>query len=524
MSRSLFKKVGIASLIMMGSVFLSRVIGLMREIVIAYAGGADGSVDAYLVAFVIPDILNHAVASGFLSITFIPIFAHYLARHQEEKGWEVFSIILTVFGCLLILGIGLAWIFTPQLIEWVAPGLKGSNYVNLAVRMTRIILPAQFFFFAGGLLMAVQFAKERFFLPALAPVVYNLGIISGGLLLGPRLGMEGFSWGVLAGAFLGNFAIQLWGARKAGLQFRLQLSFGHPDLKRYVRITLPLILGLTMLFSTEFFLKFFGSYLPRGDIASLNYALRIMLILAAFFGQAIGTAAYPFLARLVAENQLAEMNRLLNNTLKYLALIIPFAVLLMVLRYEVVMILFQRGQFDEAATRQTAAALQYLLIGAGAFAVQTVVVRGYYAMQDTLFPAIYSTLAVLLSLPLYFFGMRIMGIRGVALAISLAAVFQVLILYILWNRRTQNPDSRTVYKFYLQSIAVSIGLGFVLHGFRNLLAAYIDIQTFWNALAVVIPTGLLFMGLLALTAYVFRIEAFIDGLQRLKSVFVKGRR
>jgi len=123
MSKSLYKKVSIASLIMMSSVFLSRVIGIFREAVIAHIGGATGEVDAYLIAFLIPDILNHVVASGFLSITFIPIFSHYLATNEEEKGWEAFSIILTCFGSLLLLLIIIASIFTPEFIAIVAPGI-----------------------------------------------------------------------------------------------------------------------------------------------------------------------------------------------------------------------------------------------------------------------------------------------------------------------------------------------------------------------------------------------------------------
>ncbi|MGD8444308.1 MAG: murein biosynthesis integral membrane protein MurJ, partial [Desulfobacterales bacterium] len=418
MTRSLFKKVGIASLIMMASVFLSRVVGLFREMVIAHIGGAGAAVDAYQVAFVIPDILNHVVASGFMSVTFIPIFSRYLADNREDDGWMVFSIILNCFGCFLVVLIIVALALTPQLIALIAPGLKNPDTIANAVRMTRIILPAQIFFFVGGLLMAVQFSKERFFIPALAPLLYNLGIISGGLMLGPWIGMEGFAWGVLIGAFSGNLFIQLFGVRQTGLKYFFNFDLSHPALKQYVFLTLPLMLGLTMTFSTEFFFRLFGSYLPQGSIAVLNYGLRIMLILVGLFGQAVGTASYPFLARLVAENKLDEMNRLLNNTLRFLAMVIPFSVLLMVLRSEVVRIIFQRGKFDAAATALTAEVLIYLMIGTFAFAAYTVVVRGYFASQNTLFPALYGTIVVIVSVPLYLLGMNLLGVRGVALAVS----------------------------------------------------------------------------------------------------------
>ena len=230
MSASIYKKVGIAAVIMMASVFLSRLFGLFRLMTIAYVGGRSGDVDAYQVAFVIPEILNHIVASGFLSITFIPIFSRYLSKNQEAQGWQVFSIILTCFGSLLLIFIVIAHVFAPDLVALLARGRPDPVFRENVVRMTRIVMPAQFFFFVGGLFMAVQFAKEKFLIPALAPLIYNLGIIAGGLLLGPQFGVEGFSWGVLAGAFIGNFALQWWGARRVGLKFIAVFNFRHPDL------------------------------------------------------------------------------------------------------------------------------------------------------------------------------------------------------------------------------------------------------------------------------------------------------
>ena len=229
-TQSIYKKVGIASLIMMVSIFLSRVIGLIREMVIAYVGGASASVDAYQVAFVIPDILNHVLASGFLAITFIPIFTGYLTQNDEKEGWRVFSLILTCFGSLLAVMVVIAVVFAPQLMSLV--GFKDPATLQRSIRMTRIIIPAQFFFFCGGLFTAVQYAKEKFLIPALAPLIYNIGIISGGLILGPWLGIEGFAWGVLAGAIAGNFVIQIFGAGRVGMAFRPQFNFNHPDLRK----------------------------------------------------------------------------------------------------------------------------------------------------------------------------------------------------------------------------------------------------------------------------------------------------
>lgn len=512
MQRSLYKKVGIASLIMMSSVFLSRLTGLLREIFIASAGGAGGDVDAYQLAFLLPEILNHVVATGFLSITFIPIFNQYLVRDMEEEGWRTFSLILTVFTLILAVLIAMACVWANPLVGLVAHGIQDPSIKALAVRMTRIVLPAQAFFFAGGLFMAVQFSKERFLLPALAPLIYNLGIIMGGLLLGPWIGIEGFAWGVLFGAIMGNFVVQWFGARRVGMSFKVSLNVSHPDLRRYLFLTIPLMIGLTMTFSTEFFFRFFGSYMPKGTVAALNYGLRVMLILVGLFGQAIGTASYPFMSRLVAEGRLDEMNRLLNRTLCYLSLVIPFSVLFIVLRHEVIFILFQRNQFDAAATELTSHLLGFLLIGAFAFSAQTVVVRGYYAMQDTIFPAIFGTTAVLLSIPVYLLGIKWLGSTGVPLGVSLSSILQVTVLYALWNRRSKNQDSRKVYRHVGKMILLSVFLGAALEGFRRIILSGVDPWTFQGAAFTSLALGLFFLILLYLAGKTMRIEEIRDVL------------
>jgi putative peptidoglycan lipid II flippase len=514
MQASIYKKVGIASLVMMTSVFLSRVIGLLREMTIAWRAGAGAEVDAYQIAFILPEILNHVVASGFLSVTFIPLFTRRLLRQGEAEASRVFSNLLCIFGGLTALAVGVAMMFSPRLVAWAAPGLENPEALAAAVRMTRIILPAQLFFFAGGLLMAVQFARERFFLPALAPLIYNLGIIAGGLLLGPWLGIEGFAWGVLAGAFGGNFLLQWAGARRLGLRFRPVWEWRHPDVRAYLRLTLPLMVGLTMSFSTEFFFRFFGSYLPAGSIAVLNFSLRVMLILVGIFGQAVGAASYPFMARLAEEGRLDEVNRLMNRTLRYLALLIPVSVLLMVLSPEVVRILFERGRFDPQATRVTADVLVWFLAGAVGFAAYTVVVRGYYATRDTLFPAVFGTVAVLAGLPLYPLGILWMGVEGVALAISFSGLLQVVLLYILWGRRSRNAGQGGVLRFYFKMLLLGAALAPLLAAVRRLALEALDPAGLAGSLVISVLVGAVFTAVMLAAGYGLKIGEISEMAER----------
>jgi len=518
---STFKQVGFASIIMMASVFASRIIGLAREMAIAFSGGAGGEVDAYQVAFIVPEILNHIVASGFLSVTFIPIFSAYLAKDDEAEGWRIFSIVFNTFGALLLVVTIVSIWFAPELVTMLAPGFSDPVLFHQAVTMTRIIIPAQLFFFSGGLFMAVQFSKQKFMIPALAPLIYNLGIIIGGVGLAPWLGMEGFAWGVLGGAFAGNFLLQYYGAKQTGLKFKFIFGIKHPEFIRYVLLTLPLMVGLTMTFSTEILLKYFGSYLAEGSIAALNYGLRIMFILVGLFGQAVGVASYPFMARLAAEKKTDELNNLLNTTLKFLLLVIPVSVLFMVLGQEIILILFQRGRFNLEATRATARILPFLLAGTFAFAAQTVVVRGYYATQNTWFPALVGTISVVLTLPLFYLLMKLMDARGIALALSIAATAQTIVLFELWNRKTLNLGKGSVYRFFLTMVFLSFTLGIILWKIRDLLKGFIDTSAMPGALLVCAITSILFILIFTSAGTLFKIPEISRFNQKIVQKFRK---
>ncbi|MEZ4549466.1 MAG: lipid II flippase MurJ [Desulfobacterales bacterium] len=267
-SNALYRKIGIASVIMM-------VFGIPQPGDRAGSGNGHRPAAAlvrpwyfsYQIVFVLPEILNHIVASGFLSVVFIPIFSRYLADNRETEGWRVFSIIiLTGFGTLLLFLIGIGRMVCPGAAGVLAPGITDPSVKADAIHMTCIILPAQFFFFTGGMLSAVQFAKEQFAIPALAPLIYNLGIIGGGVLLYNHLGMAGFSWGCWPGAYRKFCPCKSGGPDGPDCGFA-DFQYESSGFQKYILLTLALMLGLTMTFSTEFFLKFFGSFLPEGRIA-----------------------------------------------------------------------------------------------------------------------------------------------------------------------------------------------------------------------------------------------------------------
>lgn len=463
----------IAAVIMMGSVFLSRIMGLVREMVLSRMVGAGSDMDAYVAAFLLPDILNHLLAGGFMSITFIPIFHRHLVDNDEEGAWRTFSNILSTGTLVLLVLIGLALAFTEEILG-LTMGDAVTEQLALTARMTRIILPAQFFMYWGSLLMAVQFARRSFFIPALAPLCYNLGIILGGVLLGPRLGIEGFAWGVLGGAFVGNFVLQVIGGVRAGMDYHPVVDLRDRDLRTYVLVSLPLMVGVGMQFSSEALFRIFGSFLSAGSIACLNYATKVLWSLNGLFGQAMGVASYPFLSQLAAENKLDELNRVAHGVMKRIAvMLLPSAGLLMALSPDVIAVLFQGGSFDADAVERTSALLSYYLLGTFGFAATAIVSRCFFAMQNTLLPMLLSSAGVAVSLPLYWALARTMGARGVALAGALSMNLIFVAQYTAWTvKRFDRDEMRSLGITFAASLGVALAAGASAYGIRQALAGW----------------------------------------------------
>ena len=241
-----------------------------------------------------------------------------------------------------------------------------------------------------------------------------------------------------------------------------------------------------------------------------------------FFGQAAGVAAMPFLSRMAVEKRFQEMNDLLNTTLRYLAVVVLFSALFMVLRKEVILILFERGQFDPAATAVTAKILLFLLIGTFGFAAQTVVARGFYAMKQTVLPAVFGSIAVVASIPLYIAGMHLMGVTGIALAISLSAILQVTLLYLIWNKRSGNREGKRVMAFYAKMILLGIGLGAVLEWLKINLYPHVNAATFMGSMKICMVIGSVFILLLFTAGYVFNIREITETIKQFIPARLRG--
>lgn len=422
------KTIAKAGMIWGASIALSRVIGLVREAVIGRTLGAGPDADAYWSAFVVPDFLNYLLAGGALSIVFIPIFAAYLARGEETKGWRAFSAIASFLVVALGVLTVFLWVGMPQVVELVAPGFDDAQKARL-VELSRILLPAQLFHVIGGLLAAALQARDQHKEAALAPLVYNGGIIAGGLVLGGTLGAAGFAWGVLAGSFLGPFLLPWLACRKHGMRWTFGLDLKHADLRTYLARSLPIMIGFSIVVVDDWFLRREGSKLGTGAVTTLTYAKNLMKVPMGVFGLAAGVAAYPTLARLATEGKFLDLRDTLIRTLRHLVLL-AFAAqaVLSTAGQPIAAALYGRRVLAERDVREIATCLFLVSLGLVAWSAQTVIARGFYALGNTTLPAVLGTVVAVVAFPAYFFAGSLGGTHGLALVSSLAILVYVALL------------------------------------------------------------------------------------------------
>jgi len=434
---TLNRRLGKAALIVSGGVLLSRILGQLREIIFAGMLGADGITDQYVAAFRIPDFLNYLLAGGFLSITFIPIFAKYLADDDEEGGWVALSAVLRPIALGIIVLVAIGYMATPWIIDTIYPDFTAEQ-VTATVHLTRIVLPAQMFFVLGALFSAVQYAKGHFTIPTIAPIVYNLGIITGGLVYARVTGTpdpEGFIWGALAGAFAGNFALQWWGARRIGMKLYLATSWRHPALRTYIAIALPLMIGQSIVVLDETFMSTFGGLSGEGAQTHLLYARRTMFVPIGVVAQAAGVAAYPFLARLFAEGKTQLMADTVDKTLRWvLALSILAAGLIASLSVPTIRVLFERSAFKPDDTIAAAGALFFYALAIPVWGGLQVLNRAFYARRQMWTPVAVGSVATVLAIPTYWAMQRAFGLEGVAAASVITLSVYTFALGSLWYR------------------------------------------------------------------------------------------
>src|SRR2546421_5236390 len=411
----------------MTAIMLSRVVGYVREAYIAWAFGAGPQTDAYVAGFTIPDWLNYIVAGGTASITFVSIYTRFLAEKREEDAQKTFSVIITVMTTVLGIGVILAEIFTPQISRHLFKGFSPEQ-LELCVRLTRILLPAQIFFYVGGVVSAVLLSRRLFLFPAFGPLIYNVFIILGGIALSRRLGISSLAYGALLGSFLGPFLINAIGAAKIGTGYRPSFDVKNPAFREWVRLSIPLMLGVSLVTADDWILRYFASS-GIGDIARLNYAKRLFAVPIAILGQATGQASLPFFARLFGEKRMQEFAITVNASV-YRVAAVSFlsSAWMMAAALPIIDLVYRRGHFLFYDSQQTAVYFFWFSLSLAFWSAQGLYARAFYAASDTLTPMIASSLITVASIPMYSALYRAFSTVGLAMASDVGIMTNTLAL------------------------------------------------------------------------------------------------
>ena len=423
-----------ATLVLMASAFFSHIIGLVRLKYIAWLFGRGMEADAFNAAFVLPDMISYFLVGGAASITFVIILTRYRETGREEEGQRSLSVILTTMFLVLGAAIVLAEIFAPWYVHWWFNGFDPVK-AALCTRLTRILLPAQLFFFAGGVFGAVLLVRKQFSVQAFSPLIYNLGIIAGGLFLVHLLGVDSLAIGALAGAFLGPFLLNAIFAWRAGTHYRPILDWRDPGLREWVRLSLPLIVGVSLVSADNWIIAHFASE-TMGGVTLMTYAKQLFTAPMTILAQAAGAASMPFFASLWSKERHYEFATGVADSVSRVASLGLLASSAMVaLAAPLVELLVMGGRFSPSDARECAGYFAIFSISMFLWSAQAIYARAFYAAGNTLIPMVASTLVTLLSLPIYYSLYHGYGAIGLAIASDLGIAMQTVVLAVLLHLR-----------------------------------------------------------------------------------------
>lgn len=498
-----------AAAIIMITYGTSAVVGLIRDRLLASAffGGREWQLDTYFAAFLIPDTMFQLLVLGALSAAFIPIFSQLLSNKQKEDAWYVASASSTVIMVAIIFLAIIFAIFAYPIGRLIAPGFSPEK-LSLMASLTRIMIVAQIFFAFSGFLSGILQAHQRFLVPAIAPILYNLGIIIGIIFLSPVIGIYGPAIGVVLGSIL-HLAIQIFPAMRLGFSLKPIWDPRHPAVGEIARLMVPRTLALGIDRIEQFVAVFLTTMLAAGSLSLFNFARHIYLLPASLFGAAIGQASLPILSGQIGGQLHLFRKTFVSSFLQIFYLSFPAGMGILILRIPLVRIVFGARSFPWPATILTGQTLALFSLSICAQAVIQLLVRGFYAIKDTRTPLIIGLLSAFLNLILSFlFSFYFaLGIRGIALSISVAGIFEAVTLLILLDRTVGNIITERLLKPLGKMTFATIIVGIVLWGLMRYLDQLVFDTTRTSSL-VALTLTVSFVGLILYIAlsWLFRLE------------------
>ena len=421
-------------MLLISALCVSRLLGYVREAYVAGMFGAGANTDAYVAAFTLPDTFSCMLAAGSVGITVTSILARYRAENREEVAQQGIAVMMTVMLVILAVGIVVLELTASKIESYMFPNFTPGQ-LELCARITRILLPGKIFYYFGGVYAAVLLSRRWFLVPSTVPVLYNVCIILSGILAAQRFGIMSLAFGAVSGLFLGPFFLNVICARRTGFHFRPSLDIHNPAFREWLRLSVPLGLGVSILMADSLYQRYFASGSP-GDISRLYYARQLFTVPLGILGQTAGQASLPFFARLFGEKRSQEFGATVNKTVTgVFTLSILCTAWFMASALPVVDLVYRRGRFGFPDSQQTALYLLCFSLALGFWAIQVLYARAFFATGDSLTPMVASTMVTVAAFPIYAVMFRMFSIIGLVIASDIAIVLDTTVLAVLLHRR-----------------------------------------------------------------------------------------
>jgi putative peptidoglycan lipid II flippase len=421
-----------ATLLLMISSVLSGLLGLLRTKYIAHVFGAGHITDAYNAAFNLPDMINYFLVGGVASITLVNILSRFRETGDDEGADRSLSVVLVAMTVVLGLGILLA--------EWGAPlythlffNKLDPDTARLCTHLTRILLPAQLFFFAGGALGSRLLVRKIFLYQAITPILYNLFIILGGVFFQHRVGIDSLAIGVLAGAFIGSLLLNAIGAFRGGMHFYPILNLRHPAFTEWLRLSFPLMVGVSLAMADKWILSHYAAG-DEGAITLLTNAKSLFNAPLSVIGMAAGAASLPFFASLFTQNRLYDFNAAVSRSVSRLLAVSLLVTAWMVALANPIVGFLRGGSYSHLDAVLTARYFALFAVSLALWSAQGIYARAFYAARNTLTPAISGTVVTAVSIPIYALLYGHFGVVGLAVASDLGILAHTVALAVLLHR------------------------------------------------------------------------------------------
>lgn len=442
----------------------SRLMGLFRDRILAGTFGAGEQLDIYFAAFRIPDFIYNLLVLGALSAGFIPIFTHALISKDREGAWRIVNGALNLLAVILIGLLIMIAIFAPFLVPFIAPGFH-PQALEETTTLTRIMFLSPFFLGLSAIIGGVLQSFKRFVIFSLGPIFYNIGIIIGATVFADWWGLLGLAWGVVLGTFL-HFVIQLPSVHELGYRYQWVWTPREPFVREMTRLMLPRTLGLAVTQLNFVVMTVIASTLAAGSITIFNLANNFQHAAVGVIGISFAIAAFPTLSEAAAKGDRADLVRHLSETTRQVLLfILPATVLFLLLRAQIVRVVLGTGAFDWSATILTADTLAFFALSLAVQSLVPLLTRVFYAVKDTLTPFVVGLISVVVNVGFALWLKDVLGVRGLALAFSIATTVNFVLLWVALRGRLQTLGEfevlRSFYKMAIATLAMAVVVQFM---------------------------------------------------------------